>query len=306
MKKVLFIIILVVVGIKVSGQTPHASRSYLLDIRPEYVEIPFSIQERDLFVEASVNGKKGKFHWDTGAPGLIINKEAFTEDELSIDGSFNNHASGATGAISNISKLKIKEFRLEGLLGNDIGAMGMNLGHLTVPSLGLLGAKLMEGYHTIFDLKSQKIKMYKNDDHGNIMDKSVLNGFDKIEVEKYAHLPMITIEINGQKLNMVLDSGCSTMMINPEYKDILAGSYEFSHKDTLRGGGKEIKDVEAYYVNKLKFGNHTFENVKVFFEVGIQSQKEGLVIDGIIGWDIFWHSTIAYNLDNNLIYIKKN
>lgn len=306
MKKLVFSSILLFPLISSFGQHGMQAQGVYLETRPEYVEIPFFIQERDLFVQATVNGKKGNYHWDTGAPLIILNTSAHDQDAITSNGDLKHGVSGATGSISNISKLSLESVAIGGLQGNNVPALGMDFSHFSVPSMGLIGAKVMEGYLTFFDLKDQVIEMYRTDSDGNIPDPSLLNGYDQVEVRKYGHLPIIEVEISGRKFNMALDSGCSTMMINPEYKDVLKDSYVTGEMDTLRGGGKEELVLESYQFQKLSFANHSFENVKCFFKVGIESQNPNLKIDGIIGWDIFWHSLLAFNLDQNLIYIKKN
>ncbi len=271
------------------------------DIRPEYVEIPMVIKNRDMVVEATVNGKTGYLYFDTGAPALILNTDAFEEDELDIKGPMHG-VSGATGETSTV-RLGVDNFKMKGIEVNDIAGMGMDLSHLKEKgNLGLIGMDIMKGYLTVFDTKNQKIVMRKLDESGELKDKSFLDDFMAIDIEMYAHMPIIPVEINGRKLRLVLDSGGSDAQFNEEFKESLKGSYNFVKTDTLRGSGKNHIPMDLYSFDEVKFANSLFKDVNVMFK-GVPGLVS--VADGLIGWDIFYGAVLAFDLDHGKLYVKK-
>lgn len=271
------------------------------DIKPEFVELSMVIKNRDMVVEATVNEKTGMLYFDTGAPSLILNTDAFEEGELDIKGPMHG-VSGATGETSTV-RLGVDSFRMKGIEVNDISAMGMDLSHLKEKgNLGLIGIDIMKGYLTVFDVKSQKIRMYELDENGNPKDKTFLDDFIAIDIEMYAHLPIIPVEINGRKLRLVLDSGGSDAQFNLEFKELLKGSYNFVKADTLRGSGKNHIPMDLYSFDEVSFANTVLKDVNVMFK-GVPGLTS--VADGLIGWDIFYGSVIAFDLDHGKLYVKR-
>ena len=303
MKKQFIIITSVLfLGISVIAQN---SNSKIWSNSVDQAEIPISIIDREVNVKAKINGVEGIFYWDTGAPTLILNTEAETNKKADKTSS-NTKAYGATGKINSITQQNVESFELYDLKTTNTSVLGMPLSHIDDQLLGLIGTKFMEGYLTEFDFKSQKIIMNKLDASGEPADPSLIGGYTQLDVSWYSHIPIVEVTINGHKLNMLLDSGCSEMMINPEHKEKLTGAYSFVNEDTLRGAGKKEKLVEINSFNNVEIAGHSFNNVIGMFETGVQSGHGSIKIDGIIGWDIFWACKLAYNIDKKVVYIKAN
>jgi hypothetical protein len=215
--------------------------------------------------------------------------------------------SGSTGEVDDIINLTVQEIEVAGLQAKDLEVLSYDLSHLDETSLGMIGMDILKGYLTVFNLKDTRLSMYKLSEEGAIKDPSVLNGFVPIEVKMLGHLPMITVEIAGQKLNLLVDSGAGAAMLHPKYKELLKGHYDFQEKDVLRGVGKEEKSVDVFNLRELSFGTKIYKNIRVLFENFApekEYQHEKIQVDGLIGWDIFYQSVVAYNLDNGLIYVK--
>ncbi len=81
----------------------------------------------------------------------------------------------------------------------------------------LIGVDILKRYLSIFILRSRVISMIKLSDDWKLKDKALLDGFEPLEVEILGHLPIIEVEIGNQKLNLLLDCGASSTMLNTEY-----------------------------------------------------------------------------------------
>ena len=114
-------------------------------------------------------------------------------------------------------------------------------------------------------------------------------------------MPIIPVEINGKKFKLVLDSGGSDAQFNAEFKESLKDTYNFVKADTLRGSGKNHIPMDLYCFNEVSFANTVLKDVNVMFK-GVPGLEP--VADGLIGWDIFYGTVIAFDLDHKKLYVK--
>lgn len=112
------------------------------------------------------------------------------------------------------------------------------------------------------------------------------------------NLVVFPIEVNGKKLNFILDSGVgTTILFNINNKDSL--QLNNVKKIKLRGlGSEDAIDAILSQGNKFKFNNiySSSENLYVIFDDSFDlSSKLGITIHGIIGHEIFKDFVVKIN-----------
>lgn len=121
------------------------------------VEIPVVQAGKLLLIEAEVEGVKGNFIFDTGAPYLVLNATYF-RNIVPID---TIKAGGVAGGSCDVCRCKVEEMSLQGINFKDLDADIANLGPLEnkkgVQIFGLLGLNLFKSFQVDIDLPNQRI-----------------------------------------------------------------------------------------------------------------------------------------------------
>lgn len=128
----------------------------------------------------------------------------------------------------------------------------------------------------------------------------------KIDFKLVNNLMIVPVELNGQELSFLLDTGVNTtVLLNLEEADTL--TLKNAQKINLRGlGGEEL--VEAYKAEKnlLKIGEVTSKNADVYLifskEVNF-SPRLGVPVNGIIGYDFFKDFIVEVNYSKRFIRV---
>ncbi|MCB0398630.1 MAG: retropepsin-like domain-containing protein, partial [Winogradskyella sp.] len=130
----------------------------------------------------------------------------------------------------------------------------------------------------------------------------------KINFEFAANLIIIPIEINGVELSFVLDTGVSKpILFNLTAND----SLDLKNTKTfyLHGLGAEgkIEAIKSSY-NRFKIGDAVGSNqdLYVVFDADINfTPRLGIVVHGIIGYDIFKDFVVEINYSSKYIRLHK-
>jgi hypothetical protein len=80
---------------------------------PQKIEVPLLLAKKHILVQAEINGRKGNFVFDSGAPALILNQSRFKlpEGETTLGSSIK----GVSGSFNNLSYFKAQSFNWSGI-----------------------------------------------------------------------------------------------------------------------------------------------------------------------------------------------
>jgi predicted aspartyl protease len=115
--------------------------------------------------------------------------------------------------------------------------------------------------------------------------------------------PHFTVEINGEKLEAIIDSGASTTVIDSraaKRAGLKLDSPEVVRTGTSSGVGEEIVAHWSTVVDTLKIGNETIKNA----QVGIIDTKGDLDIDVLLGDDFLRAHRVLFAMSQKKIYIS--
>ena len=120
-------------------------------------------------------------------------------------------------------------------------------------------------------------------------------------------LPVITMESNNKKINLLLDTGSNASFINSQIVDELYSIELIGEQQFVTGINNKECETKQYNIELLYNGNTFVNEFKAFdfkASFGHIMEKTGVNIDGIIGSDflkkykyiIDYKELIAYNL----------
>ena len=264
--------------------------------KKDVLETNFELRDRLIFMEASLNGKTGKYILDTGAPMLMVNA----------------NPKNATSNISSISKsckaeiIKVEEFNWGGTSNKSVEAIAFDMTDLekiTGEHIdGLIGQNMFSNFELYLDIANRKVQLhraYRSKLHKNNKPST------KIPFSLHDHLPVITVKIDGKKYKFGIDTGAEVNVIDKDIAEKLPT--EFFHNlviDDLQGVDGKPQFVKTASLNNFEVKNNSYKNFKFFFvDLNHLQTETSPKLDGILGFPFFEKNAISINYKKQRLYI---
>jgi hypothetical protein len=126
--------------------------------------------------------------------------------------------------------------------------------------------------------------------------------------KELANLQLILVEINGQKVPMVFDTGASITIINQSTFEIAGPSKE--GREITGSGNLGIKSKnKTKIIQELRLGEIIISDLEVLvvddsvLDFGVDDKGNPLIIDGFFGWDIIQNFAWKVDRSNNQIEV---
>jgi hypothetical protein len=257
-------------------------------------EVPFTLSDNHIIVEADVNGRTGKYLFDTGAGPFLITRNSVDNLEsagVKIDSLFLN------GEFSTPEVKKLDSIRLCGTVVKNDFMIVHNTNLVYADIDGILGLPVFSGYYLEISYSGKKLKAYKERPE---------RYSKKIPLE-YADgmYPVIQCYIDGHSIPFLIDTGSSGNILFPlpGSTEIPAGKYTQIHNC----------NNTPYYRVKLDSCDLRFqkyENITGFSNInGIINYAPVFEHAGNIGADFLKHYNIVFDCKgyrNTLLYYRHN
>lgn len=259
-----------------------------------------------IIVEATVDGIRGNFIFDTGAPYLVLNATYFrdyTEDR-------EHMATDVTGnlvpqKVTKVSRLKMLGMHYENLEADvtDLSAIENRRG---IQILGLLGVNLFMRMEIELDLRNEQLIVYRVDRYGKRLDQPYepsLNEYrKKFELKNNAIIAPGSIA--GQSFDFCFDSGAEALLLD---NDLPAAAYEqmrITRTASLNGAGGGSTEVLFGALRALEFGPQ-LQNCQIMIadldEIG---RAYGHPVDGFVGFDLLNKGAVCINFKTQELIIN--
>ncbi|RZK47785.1 MAG: hypothetical protein EOO59_17420, partial [Hymenobacter sp.] len=188
---------------------------------PPRVEIPVKQVNGLLVVEAEVDGRRGAFFLDSGAPALLLNKREFAppggESAPPTQGS-----RGVNGAMAGLAAYPLQQFAWQGIVLQhqevatfDMSSLEKRLGVDTL--LGIIGYELLREYAMTLDYRAGRVLLQKPGAAGAPPAAGV-----RVPFRLRGHLPVVEATIEGRPYQLGLDCGAQTNLLDPAAAAALA------------------------------------------------------------------------------------
>ncbi len=249
------------------------------------------------FVQAEAAGKSGLFLLDTGAPILVVNQKPDAENSVSAT-SFSN------SFIAN--HLNINDFRWSLIHKKSLEAIAVDLSHMETSSgltlQGIIGFDVLKNFELFLDYKGKQLILLPPR-------KKELQKTAKpllvIPFELQEHLPVVQVEIAGQRLRFGLDTGAGANLIDQKWlHNLSAEAMELGDTEGIRGVDQEVKQVKSAAIKNTKITDTDFGTMKFLFtDLSYLQSSTPLRIDGLLGYDFFQKVKCSINYEEQLLYI---
>lgn len=240
-------------------------------------EIPIEIIRGMIYLEAEMNGTKGLFILDTGAPTLIVNQDQATgqqADAMSINAGIQ------------VVETKVKSFKLGGIRKRNIDALALDLSHLEKASgrqiLGLVGYNVFERFALSLDFDQQKLFLSPSSQK---IEPSLHQPTTSLPFTLHEHLPIVKVQIGGKTLKFGIDTGAATNLLDARLlKQSSQLSIEYLPNEEIQGLDQKIVLVKAGILEVTGKNGWTFgKNKFLFTDLSFLREHTGCEIDGLLG-----------------------
>lgn len=258
------------------------------NLMPATLSAPFEVKKNLIFVEATVNGRKGKFIVDSGSPVLLLNKQYFDDLAKGDNNKVLGGISGAGGQIVGTSYAVANEFLWQNMTLKDVKCLAIDLAHLEKSNkceiLGLIGYNVLTHYQTTYNYQDNILTLHKADAEN--LPKPTGKLLYQGDFEMYAHLAVVKATIGNQTLRFGIDCGASTALIGTSQYQTIKEYTREKGTDNLRGADQKVQIVPVIKIKELEIGDIAFKNMKaVVTDVGNLNQGTDKKIDGLLGYD---------------------
>jgi hypothetical protein len=170
--------------------------------------------------------------------------------------------------------------------------------------MGLIGFDVLKNYELFFDYQNRIVKVFSA---GEVKSIEGLRLVKSIPFTLSGHVPVISVKINGKRVNLGLDSGAEVNLLDRRLlskidKSIL-GNVE---QEFLTGLDRQKRTVIAADMGTTQARGFTFPVMRyVFTDLRILQEQFGIPIDGLLGFPFFKNQIISIDYKKNKIQIWK-
>ncbi|UOR04127.1 aspartyl protease family protein [Hymenobacter aerilatus] len=266
---------------------------------PAEVVMPMRIQNGLLLVTAEVDGQRGDFFLDSGAPALLLNKMRFGS---SASGStvVASQLRGVNGTGASFDYYHATNFNWQGISFHNRDVPTLDLTDLARRAgvselLGLIGYNLLSQYAVTLDYAAQTVTLRKP-----TPDKST----EGLPFVMRGHLPVVEARVAGETLRLALDCGAQQNLLDVRYAAAFASQLRNSETVQLAGTDQKARSVTSGELRKLQLvQGPTFRNQPtVFSSISHLNQKpDQVTLDGLLGYPMFRQQPTTIDYVNKVV-----
>lgn len=259
-----------------------------------------------IIVEAIIDGLRGNFILDTGAPYLILNATYF-RDYTEVENYAATDINGAQQSqkVTRVEKLKINELYYENLEADvsDLSAIENKRG---IKILGLLGVNLFMRTELEIDLKAQQLLIYKVDRKGNYLQRDLKPRLADYTLSFELHNNAIVAKgaINGQDLNFCFDSGAEAVLLDNNLPEAVYEVLSIRSRRALIGAGGGETEVLYGSLLGLYFGAPLKVCQVVVSDLELIGKAYGYPVAGFVGYDLLRQGVVRLNFKKKEMQIN--
>lgn len=298
-----------------STDVQHKKKSPAISIYPDPVPegmlssltLPLKRAGNLILLEVMVDGIRGNFILDTGAPHLVLNTTYFRK--LNTYGEV--YAAGITGRAEQGEQVRVDSLDFGGILFRNVDADRINLGHLEekkgVRILGLLGLNIFKYLELQINMRENTVSIYRLNRNGGLIEPDSLHQVvpaHTLELESESGLLILNARINNKKIRFYLDTGAESCILHSGASKKVFESFALKSTVKLNGSGGKTIEVATGYLSNIQLGFLRLRRIPV--TVANLNGLSGLYqthIDGMLGYEFLNAGIISINQFNSSIYI---
>jgi hypothetical protein len=275
---------------------------------PHISEIPFTMGGNLVLVEAELNGQKGFFILDSGAPGLKINAK-----HLKMSASartVESTSGGITGELGEVQLQTIQKFEWNNIQVKNIQVEAFNLSHVEQAKnhkiLGLIGYEVFRDFEMLLDYRAFQVVLYELDNKGDRIAYRNLDTTptDTIPFKMAGHVPILRVKVDEFHLRFGLDTGAELNVLDVRTNPKVLQHFKITKRFFLNGNGKNRLEVLGGKTPLMTVGKVKYTNMRgILTNMDKMNKAYGTSLDGILGYEFLYRNKTAINFRKQTLYI---
>jgi predicted aspartyl protease len=273
---------------------------------PPSADAPARVLNGLLLVEAEVDGRRGNFLLDTGAPALVLNKREFaapaTETTLAAAGS-----TGVNGKMAGMSYHLVQKFNWQGISFQQKEVPTLDLASLEkkldgLPLLGLIGYNVLSQYAVTLDYRAGQVRLRQPDPAA-----APPPALMRVPFTMSGHLPVVALTVGGQTFQVGVDCGAQANLLDQQYQAGLARELRKTSTAQLSGADAAARAVTTARLPEVRLaGPLVFRRqATVFADMAHLNQNPNRApLQGLVGYPLLSQYCPTIDYVNKQLYFS--
>lgn len=266
---------------------------------PPSVDAPMRLVHGLILVEAEVDGRRGAFLLDSGAPALVLNQREFpapaTEAPLAA-----GSGQGVNGRMGGASYHVTQSFNWQGISFKNKEVPTLDLASLegrlgSAPLLGIIGYNIFSQYALTLDYHGGLVRLRQPGTAPPAAPAPLM----RVPFTLSGHLPVVALTVAGQTFDVAVDCGAQTNLLDQQYAAALAPQLRKPDTSRMSGADAASRTVTSGQLRAVRLaGPLVFRHQQtVFADISHLNQNPNRAhLQGLVGYPLLsqYRTTIDY------------
>lgn len=246
--------------------------------------IDFELSNGLMIIEASIDAKKGNYILDTGCSFLAIHGQVQTRDAMLISSEFETSA----------QEIEVNQFQLGNITEQHVEAVRFDMkaiSNLTQRHIdGVIGTQLFSEYNVMIDYETNKVFFFAEQPDLNPSD--FLNySITKSKMTKSHNQAFVNMDIAGQSMNMLLDTGANISVVDQKWFSALSDHQVANSTSAI---------TDDFIVDKSILSHVSIEDLTILYrDLGLLQNETSF--DGILSLSSLNASKIMFDFQRDQV-----
>lgn len=254
----------------------------------------FTLDRGMIYLEADLEGARGEYVLDTGAPGLVINERPERAHEA--------YVAQSCAEEVKVGMRQVEHFSLGELELREFEAITLDLNHLSQAHnkkvAGLIGYEILQEHTLLLDYQEQQM---------HLLDYSVNDALHQPTVRipfiLDGHLPVLELKVGQHTLRLGIDTGSASNILDESWQDLLALGVATMPKEEIQGLDQRVQQVEATLVEDFPVGHLGIDTKFLLLDLSHLRAGAEVPLDGLLGYSFLANFKVAIDYPNQEVLL---
>jgi predicted aspartyl protease len=267
-------------------------------IEQQDVILPFDLDRGMIYVEAQVDENLGQYVLDTGAPSLVLNEKPINPES-------NPYVAQSCSAEVKIGIKHVNYFSWAGGNMRQLEAITLDLSHLenarNARVDGMIGYDILKKYTLLLDFDKEVLALVRPRSWKKWSERPPLA---IIPFVLDGHLPIIKVDLNGQFVNLGIDTGAASNLMSAEVLSRL--SENRGEPETLaeiQGLDQQVRQTLVRSIEQLSCSGFQFSDEFMMLDISHLNANSAIHLDGLLGYPFLSKYIVAIDYRRQLLLL---
>lgn len=266
---------------------------------PPSLDAPLRLVHGLILVEAEVDGRRGAFLLDSGAPALVLNQREFPAPATEAP-PVASSGQGVNGRMASAAYHVTQSFNWQGISFQNKAVPTLDLASLegrlgSAPLLGIIGYTIFSQYALTLDYHGGLVQLRQPGTGAPTAPAPLM----RVPFTLSGHLPVVALTVGGQTFAVAVDCGAQTNLLDQQYAATLVPQLRRPATSRVSGADAASRTVASGELRAVRLaGPLVFRHQQtVFADISHLNQSPRRAhLQGLVGYPLLsqYRTTIDY------------